>query len=250
MLRKRPLGEADRILTLFSRERGKVEAVAKGVRRTRSKFGARLDFFARSAIWLHAGRSLDVITSATTIAGAWNEIVEPDTYAFLSYVAEVVDALCEPALGVSDLFDLLCELQEALAAGAGVRELTPAVDLRLLGALGLAPELDGCARCGAVLGRRPLAGGRAHLSPHAGGLLCKRCAGAPAGAGIDRGEVRDTIAVNGAELQALRELRSLPLARAASLPQSKRLGTATHAFIEYQLGRRSRALSVKAPVAG
>lgn len=245
----RPLGEADRILTLFSRERGKLEAVAKGARRTRSKFGARLDFFARSAIGLHSGRSLDIVTSATTIAGAWSLVVDPDTYSFLSYIAEVIDALCEPALAVPELYDVLCELQGAVAGGAGSTALAAAVDLRLLSALGLAPELDGCARCGAALGRRPLAGGRARLSPHAGGLLCSRCAEKVAGAALERGDLRDAIGISGADLRALRGLRSLPLPQGPPTLQSARLATVTHAFIQYQLGRRSKALSVRASAA-
>jgi len=88
VLRMRPLGEADRILTLFSRERGKLTGVAKGVRKTQSKFGARLEFMARSALLLHTGRSLDVITSARLVSGAWEQLVIPEVYSLASYLAE------------------------------------------------------------------------------------------------------------------------------------------------------------------
>src|SRR5579864_9461306 len=114
----RPLGEADRILTLFSRERGKLSAVAKSARKTHSKFGARLDFFTRAQLSLHAGRSLDVITAVQSVKSVWHDLVDPDTYALASYIAEVVDALCEPDLAIPDLYATLCEIQDALADSA------------------------------------------------------------------------------------------------------------------------------------
>src|SRR5215471_14364760 len=120
VLRLRPLGEADRVLTLFSRERGKLSAVAKGSRATRSKFGARLDFFARSRLTLHAGKSLDIITGAALLRNAWDQLVDPDVFASVGFVAEVVDGLCEPDLAVGEIYGLLCEFQDVVAGGAAI----------------------------------------------------------------------------------------------------------------------------------
>src|ERR1700687_5466995 len=111
----RALGEADRIITLFSRELGKQSAVARGARKIQSKFGARLDFFSRVALMLHTGKSLDVITSVQTVKSIWEELVDPDAFAAASYVAESIDALSEPDLAVPELYDALCELHVALA---------------------------------------------------------------------------------------------------------------------------------------
>lgn len=248
VLRLRPLGEADRILTLFSRERGKLHAVAKGSRKMQSRFGARLDFFNRVSLQLHAGRSLDVITGAqTVIAGrapnAWERLVEPEAFALASYVGEVIDALSEPDLAVPDLFDLVCELQAAIGQGIAPAILAPVVDLRLLAALGLAPELDACARCGTPLGNRPLAGGRCRLSPSSGGLVCRRCGieAAQLGAG---GSAGVQLTASSAELRALRSLRAIPLTALHDHRELAGLRRLTQPFVEYQLGRRSKALSV------
>jgi len=242
----RPLGEADRILSLFSRERGKLSAVAKGIRRTKSKYGARLDFFARSQVTLHAGRSLDIITGATLVGGMWERIVDPDVFAYLSYVAEVVDGLSEPDFAVPEVFELLCELQAALAEH-GPGPLRATFDLRLLAALGLRPELDACVRCGALLGKRPLAGGRAALSPEAGGLVCAACLTAGA---ADAGESRrdlDVIRIGAEDFQRLRTAGSLPLVEAAAQPALARLARVTHAFVQHHLGRRAKALGTDRP---
>jgi len=250
VLRRRPLGEADRIITLFSRERGKLAAVAKSARKSHSKFGARLDFFTRVQVSLHAGRSLDVITAVQSVKSIWDQLVDPETFALVSYVAEVVDALCETDLAIPDLYAVLCELQAALALGLVNRDLLmAAADLRMLGALGLAPELDACARCGAALGQRPLHGGRALLSPQAGGLLCNTCLREIRASG-ESSEARGLFPISARDFAALRAARTQSM---AAIVQSEpgphprvdaRVHKATHAFVEYQLGRRSKALAV------
>jgi DNA repair protein RecO (recombination protein O) len=248
VLRMRPLGEADRILTLLSAELGKLTAVAKGVRKTQSKFGARLDFMARSALTLHAGRSLHVITSARLVTSAWERVVEPDLYALASYAAEVIDGLCEPDLAVPELFDMLAEFQEATgpAASGQARSLDAlrvAMELRILSALGFAPELDACVRCGAQLGRRPFAGGKAALSPEAGGLVCRRCLDEGS---ADEGDSRRSFLVvklTSAEFDAMRTAREVSFAEALAMPELAAPGRATQAFIQYHLGRASKALA-------
>jgi len=77
VLRTQKLGEADRIITLLTRRTGRVRAVAKGVRRTRSRFGARLEPFTHVDLQLYAGRSLDIVTQAETLA-PYGEIVAAD----------------------------------------------------------------------------------------------------------------------------------------------------------------------------
>lgn len=228
---------------LFSRERGKLHAVAKGARKPTSKFGARLDFFSRSRLTLHPGRSLAIVTSAQTIAGAWERLVDPHAYAFCSYAAEVVDGLCEPDLPVPELFDVLCDVQQAIAAGAAPESLAPLFDMRALAALGWSPELDACARCGSTLGRRPLSGGRARLSPDAGGLVCANCYEGELAQQTRAGLVNLTAR----ELSQLRALRAASFADVAAREVDPKLlrslTHATHAFVEFHLGRAARALS-------
>ncbi len=240
MLRRRPLGESDRILTLFSRERGKSSAVAKGARKTQSKFGARLDLFSRARITLHAGRSLDVITSAASIGGGWEQLVDPETFAFASYLAESIDELSEPGLAVPELYDVICEARDALAAGVRPGAIAAAADLRMLAALGVAIELSACSRCGQALGRRPLAGGRASLSPAAGGLVCRRCAQEMTAEQVRPDDVG--LRVTSGELAALQAIGSIPLADLADHEALAPLARLTHAFVQYHAGKRSRSL--------
>jgi DNA repair protein RecO (recombination protein O) len=242
VLRRRPLGEADQILTLLSRERGKISAVAKGARKTQSKFGARLDFFNRAIITLHAGRSLEIVTGASSVGGAWERIVEPDAFAFASYVAAAIDDLCESGMAVPELFDVVRETHEALSAGISPGAIAAAVDLHVLAALGLAPELAACARCGDQLGRRPLAGGRATLSPFAGGLICRRCAQDPALVEVSRRPGEQPLMVTSRELAALRTLASADLADLAGHEAFASLASITHPFVLHHLGQRSRSL--------
>ena len=73
--------------------------------------------------------------------------VEPDAFAFASYVAAAIDDLSEPGMAVPELFDVVCEMHDALSAGVTSGAIAAAVDLHILAALGLAPELAACARC-------------------------------------------------------------------------------------------------------
>ncbi|HWT05600.1 MAG TPA: DNA repair protein RecO, partial [Xanthomonadales bacterium] len=148
VLRARPLGEADRVYTLLTRERGKVDAVAKGVRRPRSSLGGRLEPLAEVRVALHKGRSLDVVTEARTIKSYWDGLVRPDALATASLFAETVDMFCEPDLALPEIYALLAGAIGAVAASGAPAGLVPRFQLRLLHALGLAPADDACVRCG------------------------------------------------------------------------------------------------------
>ncbi len=175
-------GEADRILHLYTPDRGRVSAIAKGVRRARSRFGGRLEPFFRLRIELHEGRSeLLTVTGAQTLDG--HASLRGDARA-LDAAARACDAVgrlfetSEPHPGV---FNLLCRKLSLLneqAAGAAQappggqppsgRSATLAFRLKLLIAAGLAPELGSCAACGE---REHLVG----FSGAAGGVVCGAC---------------------------------------------------------------------------
>ncbi len=180
MLRARPLGEADRVFTLLTRERGKVDAVAKGVRRPRSSMAGRLEPLAEVCVALHKGRSLDVIVEARTVASYWTGLARPDALATASLFAETIDLFCEPDLALPEIYALLAGAIRAVSASASPATLVPRFQLRLLHALGLAPADDTCVRCGAGFDRDAADAGRscAWLDLDAGGLGCERCYGA------------------------------------------------------------------------
>jgi DNA repair protein RecO (recombination protein O) len=225
VLRARPLGEADRVYTLLTRARGKVDAVAKGARRPRSSLGGRLEPLAEVRVALHKGRSLDVITEARTIVSYWNGLVRPDALATASLFAETVDMFCEPDLALPEIYALLAGAIGAVAASASPADLVPRFQLRLLHALGLAPADDVCVRCGQGFDEHG-----AHLDLDAGGLGCARCYGV-------RGDAHALDAADVANFRALGAERGSGAALSATL----RVARAADDIITWHLGRRPKA---------
>jgi DNA repair protein RecO (recombination protein O) len=225
VLRGRPIGEADRVYTLLTRERGKVDAVAKGARRPRSSMAGRLEPLAEVRVALHRGRSLDVISEARTITSYWTGLARPDALATASLFAETVDMFCEPELALPEIYALLAGAIAAVAASASPAVLVPRFQLRLLHALGLAPADDACVRCGTAFEL-----GGAWLDLEAGGLGCERCYGA-------RGDAHALDAADVANFRALSAERGSGAALLATL----RVARAADDIITWHLGRRPKA---------
>jgi DNA repair protein RecO (recombination protein O) len=225
VLRGRPLGEADRVYILLTRERGKVDAVAKGVRRPRSSVGGRLEPLAEVRVTLHRGRSLDVITEVRTIRSYWNGLVRPDAFATASLFAETVDLFCEPELALPEIYALLAGAIGAVAASDAPATLVPRFQLRLLDALGLAPAADACVHCGGSLDEHG-----AWLDLEGGGLGCERCCGA-------RGDAHALAPVDVTNFRALGAERGAGAALRATLAVAR----ATDDLITWHLGRRPKA---------
>lgn len=223
VLRGRNLGEADRIFTLFTLSRGKLDAVAKGVRRARSHVAGKLEFLTEASLTLHAGRSLDVITSAAILHSEWERLVEPGAFAAAHVVAELVDAFCEPDLEQVEIYALLRGVVRALAASAVPRALLTRFELRLLDVLGLLPELHACVRCDGKLNEE------AWLDPASGGLVCSACH-----TGGDAGHLA------GAEIENLCGLAA-PRGTRAALIAVPAVARAVDALVTYHLGKRSKA---------
>ncbi|MCY7364877.1 MAG: DNA repair protein RecO, partial [Frankiaceae bacterium] len=157
VLRVQKLGEADRIITLLTRRHGRVRAVAKGVRRTRSKFGATVEPFSHVDLQLYAGRSLDIVVQAESLTAYGERLVaDYGRYTAGTAVLETAERLTaeerEPSLR---LFLLVVGALRALAGG-GPDALAPrdpsmvldAFLLRAMSVAGYAPALADCARCG------------------------------------------------------------------------------------------------------
>jgi DNA repair protein RecO (recombination protein O) len=229
VLRGRQLSEADRIVTLFTLERGKLDAVGKGVRRMRSHLAGRLELANECDFVMHRGRSLDVIVSAETLRAPWPSLVDPERFAVVSLVIETIDGFCEPDLPIPEVYELLAGAIAAVAGAAEPRELLPRFALRLLEMLGLAPPLDRCVRCGA--GLPP---GAVWLDAEAGGFIDERC----------RERWRDLTELKEADLENLRALAlpkgSGPGVRLRATPPGAR---AVEELIAHHLGRRPKAVS-------
>lgn len=229
VIRQRDLGEADRIATLYTLERGKLSAVAKGIKRTRSKLAGSLQLFAQAHVQLAAGRSLEVVTQAQPIAGYYHLREEMDRYAHACYVAELLDALTDEGDPDAVVYQLLVASLEALDAGGDPSTLVRGFELKLLARMGYGPELERCAGCGAALDRGPIG-----FSADQGGVLCPHCLREHGAAELTRGG-----------LKAMRELRRKTpqemVGRKLSRPARQELERLMRAFVDFRLERPLRS---------
>ena len=232
VLRTHKLGEADRIVTVLSREHGKVRAVARGVRRTSSRFGGRLEPFSHIDVQFAVGRSLDVVAQVESLQ-AFGDPLSIDYAAFTvgQVMLETADRLVlddgEPAL---QQYRLLVGALRTLCEGTtdGRRPAGMVLDsylLRALAVAGYAPSLQACARCGAVAAHE-------WFSPSAGGLVCPDCR-PPGSPGID--------AVTRGLLQALLA-GDWPSTRTVPASAQRRASGLVAAFAQWHLERALRSL--------
>jgi DNA repair protein RecO (recombination protein O) len=171
VLRSMRYAEADRILHLYTPERGRISAIAKGVRKTRSRFGGRLEPFFRLRLVLHEGRSdLLTVTGAETVEGYPRLRSHGAALDGAARACDAVSRLFESADPHPQVFHLLCHHLALLDARAERATLATqlAFRLKLLVAAGLAPQLAACASCGE---REHLVG----FSGAAGGVVCPAC---------------------------------------------------------------------------
>lgn len=177
VLRTSNLGEADRIIVLLGREHGKIRAVARGVRKTSSKFGAKLEPFAVVDAQFHIGKSLDTVTQAEMVAHFGDLIAtDYDRYEAANLIAEIADRLSDADPSTAQ-FKLLVGALRSLAIGE--RDYTLVADAYVLRALTIAgwqPAIVNCAVCS----DQPVVA----FSPQTGGGVCARHAG-PGAAGFD-----------------------------------------------------------------
>ena len=183
VLRTQKLGEADRIITILGRTSGRIRAVAKGVRRTKSRFGARLEPFTHVDLMLHTGRSLDIITQAEVVR-PYGEPLAGDYPRYTAGVAMLETAeRFTPVEKEPALRQLLLLIGGLRALGDAEHDPGLVLDaflLRSLAVAGYAPALQECARCGAhesgAQGSALRSGRRLPaFAVAAGGMVCASC---------------------------------------------------------------------------
>ncbi|MBS1697682.1 MAG: DNA repair protein RecO [Actinobacteria bacterium] len=170
ILRTHKLGEADRIVTMLSRTHGKVRAVAKGVRRTSSKFGSRLEPFMVADVQLYQGRSLDIVQQAESLGSYGADIaLHYDRYTAANAMVETADRLND-AEATPEQYLLLVGGLRALARGEHAsRSILDSYLLRVMALSGWAPSFSDCARCA-----KP--GSHTVFVAQMGGVVCDDCA--------------------------------------------------------------------------
>jgi DNA repair protein RecO (recombination protein O) len=170
VLRRRDLGEADRIVTLFTEQHGKLRVVAKGVRKTRSRLAGHLEPFSRAMVLLARGRNLDIATQAELLNPFRALRQDEARIAYAGYLADLLDALTVEAQENYAAYGLLLNALGRLDSGVDPFVTARHFELRILGILGFRPELRRCVSCGETL--EPTVNA---FSAAAGGILCPDC---------------------------------------------------------------------------
>nr|WP_207950565.1 DNA repair protein RecO [Nocardioides ochotonae] len=229
VLRTHKLGEADRIITLLTRHHGRVRAVAKGVRRTTSRFGSRLEPFTHVDLQLAEGRNLDTITQAETLTPFHAGLgLDYDRYTAGTAMLETAERLAAEERQPSvQQFLLLVGGLRAMASGQrAAGQVLDSYLLRSLAVAGYAPSFEHCSRCG-------LEGPHRWFNPSMGGVLCSTCR-LPGSAS----PAPETIEVLGALLAG-----DWPVVEAAQPRHLKEASSLVAAYLAWHLERGLRSLA-------
>ena len=163
-------GEADRIIKLFTAEKGKITAIAKGVRKIRSRKAGHLEPFTRASLFLAKGRNLDIITQAETLDSYIGLREDLERLALASYVVEVVDRFTYEEGQNIGIFRLLANTLSRLETLPNAETVVHYYETRLLDLLGFRPQLFECVNCGSQIREEDQS-----FSPLTGGVLCPKC---------------------------------------------------------------------------
>jgi DNA repair protein RecO (recombination protein O) len=227
VLRTYRLGEADRIVVLMTQGEGKVRAVAKGVRKTRSRFGGRLEPFSHVDLSLYRGRELDIVTQAEVVDPFRGVREDYDRMVAGTAMLEAVDQVAQEREAAVRVFLLLVRALRALDAGPrDPAVLLDAFLLRLMALEGYRPVLAECAGCGR--GTELCA-----FSTARGGALCAACRNGTESL-LDPGTVPllDYLLTGDMERLGAAEPQPFPRREAANVVRS---------YVEYHLDRRLRS---------
>lgn len=170
VLKQTPLGEADRILVLFTPDLGKVRAVAKGVRRTKSRLGGHLELLNLVSVSLAHGRNLDVVTEAQVIRSFRGVREELEPLSTALYLSELVDGFSTEQASSHEVYTLLVDSLGWLERVERPDLLVRFFEIHLLGYSGYRPELYSCVEC-----RNRLEPGDHLFNCALGGVLCPAC---------------------------------------------------------------------------
>jgi DNA repair protein RecO (recombination protein O) len=170
IIRKVKLGEADRILTLYTLDRGKMEAVAKGVRRPKSKMAGHLELLTHSLVRLARGRNLDTIIGSQTIESYMTLKNDLVLTSYAIYAIELVNQFTAQHIENQALFHLLLDTLQRISQANNIELTMRYFELHLLELVGYRPQLSECVTCRIQL--KPVINA---FCSGSGGILCPDC---------------------------------------------------------------------------
>jgi DNA repair protein RecO (recombination protein O) len=202
VLRHRRLGEADRIVTLLTPLRGKIDVVAKGMLRTRSRMSGHLEPPVRAEVVLAHGRNMDIVTQAQAVDLFPALRADLDRLSTAIYLLELADRFTFEHAEAGDVYALLLAALSRLGWDDGAHLVTRTFELGLLEATGFRPEWASCVGCGAAV-----EASQAAWTAVGGGVVCPAC----------RGSHPQATEIDARVLRVLRAYQSLPYEEAARI---------------------------------
>ncbi|MTH52462.1 DNA repair protein RecO [Bacillus mangrovi] len=168
IIRSSSYGETNKIVTIYTRELGKVGVMARGAKKPNSRLSAMTQLFTYGTFLFHKSSGLGGLQQAETIASMRSIREDLFKTAYASYMAELLDKGTENLQRNPFLFELFLQLFQHLDEGRDPDILLRMFELKMLPVLGLTPHLNGCANCGST-------DGTFHFSVREAGFLCHRC---------------------------------------------------------------------------
>lgn len=237
VLRTYDLGEADKILVLYTKTEGKLSCVAKGARKPKGRFAPAAQVFGHNEYLLHRGRSLDVVSQYQSLRSHKHIRDDLDRYAYASLAVEMVNETTQDRDGSPEVYELLLWILDIIDCGRNIETAIVVFQMRLMEILGYRPELSRCALCG-----EHISCGHG-FSSAAGGVVCEACA--PDAAGTATAGFGLTRTLSSGALASLRLLQQ-PGDRWQVLRLSGEVGDTVASVIEdyiyYRIEKRLKSL--------
>lgn len=225
VLRTHKLGEVDRILTLLTRHNGQIRAVAKGIRKTSSRFGGRLEPFTVVDLQLYEGKNLDTVTQAEQLASYGSKIIEDyQRYTIASAIVEAAEKLTREVSSEKHYLLVIGALRSLAQTDIPSDQILDSYLLRSLSLSGWVPSLEQCSSCG---------GSPVSFSVHTGAVACKSCSlpGSVVLGEVGLNHMKNLLAGNWEEVSAAAETIR------------KSVSGSVAGYVQWQLERGLRAMS-------
>ncbi len=188
-LKSYPLKESDKIVVMYSKDKGLIRAVAKGIKKPKSSLGARMESFIANTLLLAKGRNMDIVSQAETVNAFGNTRKDLDKIFYSMYLVEVVNNFGvenDPCAG--EIYDILYNALKTIADAPEKKDILLAVlkfQLKIMNTSGFSPELNTCLKCGCKIDDN------AYFLINEGGIICPDCLNDTRGKLIIHNKIRE-----------------------------------------------------------